>query len=156
SARLIHQLPFEFAHGANRFDVVGSADERGDSSFSPRAKLILNSLARTTEGGLVDQFVGHSGDGFVLFPGEVEVLNGLCRFFVAVAARQLVIKILSARAHPADVERQVRLHLHATLIDIIADYNAYGGSDVEICERFSVGPSREAFIERFAKDVYTL
>src|SRR5205809_1529550 len=128
----------EFTHRANRFDATGSADERRHTSFLPDSELILDALAWAAQGDLIDEFIGYSGDRFVLFAGEVEVLNCLCRFLVTVPAGEVVVEVLSPRAHASDVQRQIRLHVHAASVYVIADYDADGWRDVEFVKCLSI------------------
>src|SRR5207244_1030302 len=106
----------EFTHCANRFDVACSTNERCHPSFLPYGELILDALPRAAQRNLIDEFIGYGGDRFVLLAGEVVILNGLCRFLVTVPAREVVIEVLSPRAHPPDVQRKIRLHVHAASV----------------------------------------
>ena len=73
---------------------------------------------------LVDQLVGHRGDRLALVALEVQVLDLLGRVLEAVAAREVVVEVLAARAHAADVERGHRLHEAAQHVDVVADDDA--------------------------------
>src|SRR6185436_5221221 len=70
---------------------------------------------------------------------------------IAVAASEIVVKVLSARAHSSDVQGEVRLHSHTASIDIIARDHRYSRRNVEASKRLSILASGEAFIQRLAK-----
>src|ERR1700730_16731260 len=145
----------DFSKCANGFDALSSADQRGDAGLAPGGKLVAYALARAAKRDLVDQVVGHRCNSFFLLPGKVKVLDRLCRVFVAVAAGKIIVKILTARAHPADVQREVWFHLHSASIDVIAHHHAHCASDDEVGEGSSVASAREALLKRGAKHTHT-
>src|SRR5438128_916667 len=109
--------------------------------------MVLDPLARAAQSNLVDQLVGYGGDGFVLHPRQIKILDPLRRLFVAIATRQVVVEILAASAHPSNVQRKMRLDLHPASIDIIANHDADGRRDIKVRKRLSVGSSREALFK---------
>src|SRR5713226_2430882 len=149
-------LQRDLSKSANRTDILSAADQRGHASFAPGGKPFANALTRAAKRDLVDQVIGHGCDGVVLLAGKVKVLDLLRCVFIAVAAREIIVKILTARAHPADVQGEVWFHLHSASVDVIADDNAHGWSDVEVGESLSVASAREAFLKRGAKDAHSM
>ena len=75
-------------------------------------------------------------------PVEVEVLDLLRGVLEAVALHELVVEVLLARAHAADVERDERAHHVARGLDVVADVDLHGRRDVEVVERLAVAGAR--------------
>src|SRR6185436_19298106 len=78
----------------------------------------------------------------------VQVLDGLRRRLEAVAAGEVVVEVLAARAHAADVERQLRLHAVEARLHIVADEHAHADGDVEVANGLAAAGLREALVER--------
>src|SRR4029077_10126149 len=74
----------------------------------------------------VDELVGDGRDRLALLAFEIEILDLLRRILPAVAADERVVEVLPLRAHPADVEREVRLERVAQRLDVVADEAADG------------------------------
>ena len=62
--------------------------------------------------------------------------------FVPVAAGEVVVEVLSARAHSADVQREIRLDVHPARINVIAQDTATVGAMSKSAT--SCHPSRRA------------
>ena len=81
-----------------------------------------------------------------LLPGEVEVLDLAGGVLVSVPAGEVVVEVLPARAHPADVQRVVRLQELAARLDVVDEDGRRGGGDVEPLARV-----RDHVAERVAR-----
>ena len=66
---------------------------------------------------------------------EVEVLDDFGLGLEAVAADEVVVEVLGARAHAADVERDEGTHRVAGTRKIVGDEDVDGGGDVKAVER---------------------
>ncbi len=81
-----------------------------------------------------------------LLPVEVEVLDLARRVLEAVAAGEVVVEVLPARAHAADVQRVVRLQELAARLDVVDEDDRRGRGDVEALARV-----RDHVAERVAR-----
>src|SRR6266542_6168418 len=70
------------------------------------------------------------------------------RRLVAVARDEVVVEILAARSHAADVEGEARLDHGAAGGDIVAHHHGHGGSDIEPGQGLPAPRPGEAFVER--------
>src|SRR5215213_10145465 len=88
---------------------VGRPHEQGrHARLAPRTEPVADALARADQRHLVDELVGYSGDRFTLLPAELQLLNALRLFLVAVPLDERVVEVRTARAHAADIEREHR------------------------------------------------
>ncbi len=129
---------------APRIIVVTPASRHGSSrsrmrSFGPMQRDFVDHLERDR------------GGRFLLLAVEVEVLDLLGRGFEAVAAREVVVEVLAARAHAADVQRDHRPDEVRELFRIVADDHGDRRRDVEAVEALAAARAREAGIERVAE-----
>src|SRR5688572_18709558 len=142
-----------FGEDAERFDLPRPADDGRDPGLPPRLQPIPDALRRTDQRHLVGELVGHGGGGFLLLPAEVEVLDLLRFRFEAVAAGEVVVEVLAARSHAADVEREARLDVAEAFLDVGADHDVHRCGDVEARERLPAAGAREARVVRALEDV---
>src|SRR5690242_15107717 len=86
--------------------VVGARDGQAlHAGVFPGAELLADALGRTNERLLVDELVGDRGGCLILAPGEVELLDARRCLRVASENHAVVVEVLGAMAHAADVER---------------------------------------------------
>src|ERR1035437_125340 len=134
--------------------LLGS-ERRGGHAEGPHARIAVDgqALAHHVLGAAqrdgVDQRVGDRGHRLLALAFEVEVLDLLRVRLVAVALDEVVVEVLLARAHPADIERDERAHAVARALDVVGDAQADGGGDVEVIERFA--RAVRAFLEQRAQ-----
>src|SRR5215813_11687441 len=75
----------------------------------PSLQPVANAISRTDERNLIDQSIGHSGYRLRLSSGEESILDPNCRRLVPHALCSVVVEILVAGAHTADIEGKVLL-----------------------------------------------
>src|SRR5438105_13889423 len=92
----------------SRETVPGDQDGR-DPRGRPLGEPLADPLARPAERDLVNEGVGHRGLRLGLPARQIEVLDRLRGRLVAVAPRDVVVEVPATRAHPAPVERELRL-----------------------------------------------
>jgi hypothetical protein len=97
-----------------RFRVGVAAEQHGiDVPLFPRIlpslQPVANAISRTDERNLIDQSIGHSGYRLRLAADEESILDPNCRRLVPQALCSVIVEILVAGAHAADIERQVLL-----------------------------------------------
>src|SRR5208283_5884775 len=126
------RLAAKLRDDAQRLGLAGPDQHRGDRGRLPAGELIPHMLARADQRDRVDQFVGHGGLRLVLLAGEVEVLQLGRQVFVAEVADVAVVKVLVARAHPADIEGEARLDRLAALVEIGTHHAGHIGREIEI------------------------
>ena len=102
----------------------------------------------------VDQLVRERRRGLVLLAVQVQVLNLARGVLEPVALDQLVVEVLLARAHAADVQREEVAHPIAGRRPVVGDVRVDGRRHVEIGER-APGP-RGAFLEQRAHLAHVL
>ena len=72
-------------------------------------------------GAAVDQLVGDCRHRLLALAFEIEVLNRLCLRLEAVAADELVVEVLLARAHATYVEGDEGAHRVSRLLEVLGD-----------------------------------
>src|SRR5215475_680855 len=75
----------------------------------PSLQPVANAISRTDERNLIDQSIGHSGYRLRLAADEESVLDPNCRRLVPHAFCSVIVEILVAGAHAADIEGKVLL-----------------------------------------------
>ena len=103
------RLERELGEGSQRLGLLRRDEQRRGSGLPPGVEALGEALLRPDERDLVDERIGHRGRGVALVPVEVEILDLARGVLVAVPAGEVVVEVLAARAHAADVERVVRL-----------------------------------------------
>src|SRR5262249_53554392 len=78
----------------------------------PSVQPVANAISRTHECNLIDQSIGHSGYRLRLAAGEESILDPNCRRLVPQALCSVIVEILVAGAHAADIERVERHRSH--------------------------------------------
>ena len=104
-----------------RFRLAGAEDQVGHAGALPRGHARADAVGRADQRDLVDQLVGHRRHRLHLLAVEVEVLDLLRLGLVAEPLGVVVVEVLVARAHAADVEREHALHRHAAALEVVAD-----------------------------------
>src|SRR3712207_577450 len=72
-------------------------DHGPDPRLLPRRQAVDDAGDGADERDLVDQLVGHGAGSLVLVPLQIQVLNSCGRLAEAIAGRQIVVEVLSAR-----------------------------------------------------------
>ena len=116
---------------AQRLEIAALDDERRHAALAPGVEPVGDLLARADERDLVDERVGHRRRRLELLAVEVEILDLRRLGLVAVAADEVVVEVLAARAHAADVEREVVLDVLAPALRILREDDVHAGGDVE-------------------------
>ena len=83
----------------------------------------------------VDQGVGDRRHRLLALALQVEVLDDFRLLLEAVAADEVVVEVLLARAHAADIQRDERPHRVTRGGKIVRDEHVDGGGDVKAVER---------------------
>src|SRR5215210_7130014 len=105
-----HRSLGEVGHQLEGFGMAGTDHDRGHGRIRPDFVALLDALDGADEGKLVAELVGDGLLGLLLTAGEEEVLDAPGGVAVAVTGDELVVEVLVAGAHAADVEGEVRLH----------------------------------------------
>ena len=118
---------------------------------------VANAVGGSDQVHRVEQFVGHRRGRLHLLAGEEQILDAHGGRFVAEPLREVVVEVLAARAHAADVERHAALHGHARLLGLVGHDHADAGHDGEVREALAAACGREALFEiRQIRDVELL
>src|SRR3954470_22574864 len=84
--------------------LVARREEQGrGAALAPRRKAVADPFNRPDQRHFVDERVRHLAGRLALLPAEEELLDLARLRLVAVAAEEIVVEVLSARAHAADV-----------------------------------------------------
>src|SRR5919201_1946935 len=75
----------------------------------PSLQPVANAISRTDERNLIDQSIGHSGYRLRFAADEESLLDPNCRRLVPQALCSVIVEILVAGAHAANIERQALL-----------------------------------------------
>src|SRR5208283_2344849 len=113
SASLWRLRTREARHFGQQLDcfVLTRADQRtGRTGVLPRAITLTDAGGWPDQRAQIDQLVRHRGGRLLLTSGEIKFLDSLGRLRKALLNHQVLVEILAARPHPANVERDVRLH----------------------------------------------
>jgi hypothetical protein len=97
----------------------------------PRGEPIAYALDRADERHLVDERIRDLGRRLALLAVEEQILDLTRLRLVPVAREQVVVEILAARAHAADVERVVLLQHRTPRVDVVGHERGNRGRDVE-------------------------
>ena len=103
-------LRAELQHHLQRLPVASAEEHDRRRTLLPRFEPVADPLRRADETRRVGELVRDGSHRFLLLAVEIEVLDLLRRGLVAVPAREVVVEVLPARAHAADVQRESRLH----------------------------------------------
>ena len=127
-----HSLTFAMVRGRV---VGGRADlEAGDAGLAERGDPLLDVGLRPDQVAGLEPLLRDLRLGVALVAAEVEVLDLLGLLLVAVLAGELVVEVLAAGAHAADVERVHRAHEVEHPLDVLADRDHAAGGDLERAE----------------------
>src|SRR5581483_10340076 len=125
---------------ADRLDLTRPDEHRPDRRGLPRRDALGNTLARADQRDLVDQLVGNRGGGLV----------------IAGAPRVVVVEILVARAHPANIQSEVLLDRLTALGDVGTHHAGHERRDVELVRIAPARCPREAALEMRLEQVPAL
>src|SRR5581483_7132143 len=140
----------QLGHGPELLDPLlgrprGRADDqRAHAGIPERGQAVADRVARSAQRDQVDQLVGKCRGGLLLLAVEVQVLDPVRGVLESVALDQLVVEVLLARAHPADVQGQERAHPIAGAGDVVGDVRVDRRGHVEAVKR-APRPSRPLF-----------
>src|SRR3712207_9405477 len=90
-----------------------------DAGLAERGHPLGDVGLRADERDRPHQLLGDGGGGLVLPAVEVEVLDGARLVLVAVTPGEVVVEVLAAGAHAADVEGQLGAHLLQHRADVV-------------------------------------
>src|SRR5438093_8760632 len=121
-------------HQLHRLGLVGHEREAGDAAVGPRAVVLADPRDGAHQRHLVAELVGHGGHRLVLAPGQVQLLDALGGVAEAAADHHLLVEVLVAVAHAADVERHARLLPRERALDVVGDGHLGARLDLEIAE----------------------
>ena len=113
----------------------GGDGERGHARVGVAPDPLGDPLARPDERGRVDELERHRRRGVAVPSVEVEVLDPGRGLLEPHPAGQLVVEVLVARAHAADVERRVPGDRPRRPLDVVVDDDGNGRHDVEPGQR---------------------
>ena len=114
----------------------------------PRAVALADPRRPARPGALVAELVGHGVDRLVLAPRQVQLLDALGGVAVAAADHHVLVEVLVAMAHAADVERDARLHARQRAAHVVGDGDPTRGLDLEVASSDLPPPARaEALLE---------
>src|SRR5579885_36765 len=100
--------------------------ERGYAGLSMNAQAFADHLSRTDQIGFEHQLVWDERDGGLALSTEPEVLNLVRQFCVARALVDLVVEVVLARSHCADVEGQGNLERGHQRLQVIGEAHGPG------------------------------
>jgi len=130
-----------------RFLLPRRDQQRAHRGGLPCLQPLLDARPRPDQRDVVHQRIGHRRHCLGLLAGKVQVLDLHRRVFVAQAPGVVVVEILAARAHAADVQREVLLHRLAALRHVVAEDAGDKGRDVEIREALAAAGLGEAGLQ---------
>src|SRR5205085_7175761 len=91
------------------------------AALPPRGEPIADAINRSDESDLVDERVRHLRRRLALLAREEQVLDLARLGLVPVTSEEVVVEVLPARAHAADVERVVLLEHVAAGLEVVGD-----------------------------------
>src|SRR3954453_6570073 len=112
-------LARRFGHAAQGVRAARRAEQRFPTRRPPRRESIADALDRADERDLVHEGVRHLRRCLPLLTAEEQILDLARLRFVAVTREEIVVEVLPASAHAADVERVVLLHHVAARLDVV-------------------------------------
>ena len=108
-------LPFvQFSRAASamivdRLGLAGADGQAGGATVFPRAEALLDASRRPDQRFQIHPFVGHRRGGLFLAMREIEFLNSVGGVAEAVTDHDVLMEVLVAMAHAADIQRDLRL-----------------------------------------------
>ena len=149
-----------FGEEARRLHRRVAGEERSDVAPRPRLLPALEPVAdpvrRADEGHVIDELVGDRGRRFRPAAGEEVVLDLDRRRFVPEPLGVVVVEVLRARPHAADVEGEVLAHHPARALEVVVQHHLDEGGDLERFEALPVPGPCEALVERAFEEVEAL
>ena len=109
---------------------------------------IPDDVLRPDQRDRVDQLARQRRGRLVLATLQVEILDLARGVLVAVALDQGVVEVLLARAHPADVQRDVVAHRVTRGLAVVADHGGDGRHDREVVEALAAAGPRKALFQQ--------
>src|SRR5215469_2704449 len=104
----------------------------------PGCEAVPDPLLRTDQRDLVDQRIGHCRFSLLPLPRKVQILDLHGCSLVAETLGQVVVIVLRARAHAADVERELGPDCITAGREILAHADTDVGRQIEIGEGLAV------------------
>ena len=141
-----------FGDDTQRIDA-GAAQQHGADlavlgALLPNLQPILDAFGRANQRRLVYEAVRNGGDRLVAAPVQVGILDLRGRRLVSHALDVVVVEILAARAHAADVKRHLRLDGVAAGLQVLAHRDRHERSDVEVGKRLLLSRCQPALRAR--------
>src|SRR6476619_3311513 len=82
---------------------------------------LLDESLWSDEGYMSYQVIGNGVDRLGLAAGQVEILDVVGHVAESVARREVVVEVLAASTHAADVQRQLRFRPRQPVLDVVTD-----------------------------------
>ena len=118
-------------------NAIGRDAQRANTGVAVHRQPLAHHVGRPAQRHAVDQHVRDSRHRLLALAFEVQVLNLGGLRLKAVATDELVVEVLLARAHTADVEGDEWTHRVAGTLEVVGDEDVHGRGDVEVLERFA-------------------
>src|SRR5262245_13138110 len=144
---LLSHAPGEARHQLYRLCLLGRDRQPGDSGIGPRSVPLADPPDRPNQRHLVAELVGDGGDGLVFALGQEQLLDLLRGVAEAAAEHHLLVKVLVAMAHAADVEGNARLHARERAAHIVGDGDLGARLDLEAREALAAAGAPESLLE---------
>src|SRR6266545_1580917 len=126
--------PGKARHQLHRLGLLGRECQPGDAALGPGAIALADARDRPDQRHLVAKLVGNGGDGLVLPLRQIELLDALRRVAEAAPDHHLLVEILVAMPHAANVERDARLHARERPAHVVGDRDLGARLDLEVGE----------------------
>src|SRR5215510_3248006 len=137
----------ELRQQLHRLGLLGDERQPGDATVGPGAVVLADPPDRAHQRHLVAELVGDGGDGFVLALGQVQLLDALRGVAEAAADHHLLVEVLVAVAHAADVERHAGLHAGERAAHVVGHRHLGARLDLEVGEALAGACAPKAFLE---------
>src|SRR3546814_17026842 len=124
--------------------LFGADGHRGRARVLPGAVALPDAVRRADERLPVDPLVGDGVGRLLLAPGEIQLLYPICGFAEAAPDHHVLVEILVAMPHAADVERDLGLQLAQGGADILVHLDMDGCGDLEVRQRLATAGAPEA------------
>src|SRR5262245_31513638 len=124
--------PGSLGHYLDRLNAARTHRQTGQPRILPAAVALFDARLRTDQRFGVDPFVGHRRRRFVLALGQVEFLDPFRRGFEAAAHHDVLVKVLIAMAHAANVESHLGFELVERGLHVITNLDVHRALNFEV------------------------
>src|SRR5262249_1785066 len=104
----------------------------------PLLHLVADLLFRADQRERIDKFVWNRGRGLLLLTVEEQVLDFLGRLAPSLTRDVIVVEVLAARAHAADVERNSRLQRIARRLYVVVHHEVDRRHDFKVAPALAI------------------